>query len=247
MRKPKWKNIGIIFLALGLLGYILFVIIRSSTGRDNRICNKVIITIKDSDRFQFISTEDVRQTLVESKIKIKGRTISRIKTEEIEKILFQKNPVIKRIDCYKTPSADISIDVWQREPIFRVYGAANYYVDATGSFLPVSPKFVAYVPIVTGAVNKQFAATKLKDFVLYLRKNEFWNAQIEQIDVDSVSELVLIPRVGDHEIELGTIDGYEQKLDKLKTFYLDGLNKIGWGNYKSISLKYKNQVVCTKK
>jgi cell division protein FtsQ len=65
--------------------------------------------------------------------------------------------------------------------------------------------------------------------------------------VTANNEIILIPRIGDHEVELGTLDDYPIKLAKLKMFYLHGLNKIGWGDYKSISLKFKNQVVCTKK
>ena len=246
MKKPNWKNIGIIVVVLGLLGYISFAIVKFSHKDDENICEKVVITVKDSANLQFVSVKDIRNTLDESELKLVGLKFRKIKTRKVETIL-EKNPFIKNVECYKTPSGDLNIDVWQREPLFRVYGLSRYYIDIDGKFLPISEHFVAYVPVVTGTVNKLFAITKLKDFVLYLRKNEFWNAQIEQIDVDANNEIVLIPRVGDHEIELGTLDDYQQKLAKLKTFYLRGLNKIGWGDYKSISLKYKNQVVCTKK
>lgn len=246
MRRLKWKNIGIIAAVVGLLGYLGFAILRFSNNEDDKICNRLMITVKDSAQMQFVTRDDVFDALVKNDIRIRGRRLRDINTDNIEQKLY-KNPVIKKVDCFVTPSGDISIEVWQREPLFRVCGMYNYYVDVEGRVLPVSSEFTVYVPVVTGSVNKKFAATKLKDFVLFLRNNEFWNAQIVQVDVSADSSVVLIPRVGDHEIELGRLDDYEKKLQRLKVFYVEGLNKVGWGDYKSISLKYKNQVVCTKK
>lgn len=246
MKRLKWKNIGILALVLGLLGYLGFAVVKFSHRDDNKKCQHLLITVKDSAQLKFLTSKDIFDALVKNKIRIKWKKRTEIRTENIEQMLY-RNPAIKKVDCYFTSSGDVSIDVWQREPLFRVTGVNNYYVDVYGKILPVSNEFVLYVPVVTGSVNKQYATTKLKDFVLFLQKNDFWSAQVEQIDVSPDSEIVLIPRVGEHEIELGTLDDYPQKLEKLKTFYVQGLNKIGWGDYKSISLKYKNQVVCTKK
>lgn len=246
MKKLNWKNIGIIVLVLGLLTYLGIAIVKFSHNDVEKKCQSVVVTIKDSTTIRFVSEKNIRDKIAEEDIQLVGKKLRTINTQKIEKIL-EENPFIRNAECYKTPSGDLNIDIWQREPIFRVVGYHNYYVDVDGNIFPPSPKYVAYVPVVTGMLNKHFAVSELKHFVLYLRNNEFWNAQIEQIDVSATNELVLIPRVGDHEIEIGTLDNYQLKLAKLKKFYLDGLNKIGWGDYKSISLKYNNQVVCTKK
>lgn len=246
MKKPNWKNIGVAVLVIGLLAYLVFAVVRFSTGGDDKICSSLIITVKDSAQLQFISEADVLEALIDSKVRIRKQRLGDINTEEIEQILA-KIPVVKKVDCYITSSGGVNIDVWQREPLFRVCGLYNYYVDVEGKILPLSRNFTMYVPVVSGSVNKQFATSKLKDFVLFLRNNEFWNAQVVQIDVDADSAIVLIPRVGDHEIYLGDLENYEEKLHRLKVFYVEGLNKVGWGDYQRISLKFKNQVVCTKK
>ena len=43
-----------------------------------------------------------------------------------------------------------------------------------------------------------------------------------------------------------TVDNVEEKLDKLLTFYENGLRNIGWESFRRISVEYKGQVVCTK-
>jgi cell division protein FtsQ len=57
----------------------------------------------------------------------------------------------------------------------------------------------------------------------------------------------LTPTVGSQQIILGKIENYKENLEKLRLFYEKGLSKVGWNNYSVINLKYKNQVVCTKK
>ena len=57
----------------------------------------------------------------------------------------------------------------------------------------------------------------------------------------------MIPRVGNHSVIIGDDSFLDDKFSKLFIFYREGLNKKGWNNYSSINLKYKDQVVCTKK
>lgn len=91
---------------------------------------------------------------------------------------------------------------------------------------------------------------KLINFVRSVESDGFWSAEIVQIVASSASsgatELVLIPRSGDFRIVFGEIDDEaERKFDKLQKFYRDGLCNLGWDRYKTINVKYKNQVVCT--
>ena len=91
---------------------------------------------------------------------------------------------------------------------------------------------------------------KLINFVKYIEDDSFWSAEIVQIVASTMTSgdvrLELIPRTGRHVVEFGTLDDAEAKLDKLLAFYEKGLNNIGWDVYRTISVEYKGQVVCTK-
>ena len=113
--------------------------------------------------------------------------------------------------------------------------------------MPISQRYVAHVPIATGYMEKEFAENELYEFALFLQDNEFWNNQIEQICVFPNKEVELIPRVGRFRIVLGSLDDFEEKLNKLRLFYDQAIPKVGWDKYSVIDLKYKNQIVCTKK
>ncbi len=91
---------------------------------------------------------------------------------------------------------------------------------------------------------------KLINFVKYIEQDSFWRAEIVQIVASTMSSgdlrLELIPRSGSHTISFGTVDNVEAKLDKLLSFYENGLRNIGWDSFRRISVEYKGQVVCTK-
>ncbi len=100
--------------------------------------------------------------------------------------------------------------------------------------------------------------TKLINFVKSIENDDFWSAQIVQINVLGGGpengtgswkepQLELVPRAGDHIVLLGRLDGQErEKLDKLKLFYLNGLWHEGWNEFCYINIKYNGQIVCTK-
>jgi cell division protein FtsQ len=45
----------------------------------------------------------------------------------------------------------------------------------------------------------------------------------------------------------GDISNCEEKFQNLESLYINGLNAVGWNKYETINLKYKGQVICTKR
>ena len=99
----------------------------------------------------------------------------------------------------------------------------------------------------SGEIKGKETKENLVKIAHFLKNDRFWRNQIEQIHVTAKQEFVMVPRVGNHLIEIGKADNLERKFGKLKEFYIEGLNKVGWNKYATISLKYENQIVCKKK
>lgn len=91
---------------------------------------------------------------------------------------------------------------------------------------------------------------KLLNFVVLVEKDDFWRSEIVQIVVTKgpggAPEIELVPRTGSHTVIFGSPDDAEEKFAKLLTFYRRGLRNIGWEAYRTIDVRYKEQVVCTK-
>ena len=123
----------------------------------------------------------------------------------------------------------------------------GYYVDEDGKIMPLSRKYTSRVVVATGNISRKFACNGLYSFIMTLRNDEFWDALVEQIVVEKGNEVVLIPKVGNFRIVLGTLDDMNEKLENLRLFLREGIVLKGWNVYKEINLKFKNQIVCVKR
>lgn len=236
-----------IIVATLLFCYIVFITFFFRQMKRDVVCHELEVVVKDSLDKHFVSESDLIYILKKAGLNPINKSMDNINTDKIESVLL-KNEMIAKVEAYKTPSGIVKLEVEQKIPILRVIGGGgNYYVDNLGSTMPISRRYVAYVPIATGYVEKELAVTDLYKFALFLQENDFWNNQIEQIFIQQDNEVVLIPRVGNHRIILGTFSDFEEKLDNLRLFYQKAIPKVGWEKYSVISLKYKDQIVCTKR
>ncbi len=244
MLHKRWVKISLVVL---VIGYLSFAVKMFAYKSDETICPRIRVTIADAQNLNFVSKEDVQNLLQDKSVYPIGVRLDHINTDRLENYLKGKSR-IKTAECFKTPNGELNVRVTQREPILRVKGIyGDYYVDSERKMMPTSTIFTAYVPIATGYVTKEMSLGELGEFALFLRDHSFWNAQIEQIDVAKNGEVTLVPRVGDQLILMGTLENYQDKLDRLYALYVNGFNKIGWNKYKQITLKYEGQVVCTKR
>lgn len=243
------KALVIIGLCL-LAGYLVFSLFYFKDKPKDGVCSQFEVVVKNGDgEEQFVDTEDIKKYVIEKGLDPTGKQLKDINTNAIEEAILT-NQLIKKADVFITNNGGIKAAIEERKPVLRIISSTgeNYYIDNEGNKMPLSRRFTAYLPIATGAIKEAFAKSDLYNFALFLHNDKFWNAQIEQIVVLPNQDIKLIPRVGDHQIILGNLgDGYEERLDKLMTFYQNGLNETGWNKYSVINLKFDKQVVCTRR
>lgn len=236
-----------ILVGLLLLLYIAFAAYFFKDMRRAEACKAIEIVVKDSLDKHFVTEVELASFLKREKMYPIGKPMSEINTDKIEKTLLT-NEMIARIEAYKTPSGIIKLEVEQKMPILRVISTGgNFYIDNKGTAMPISSRYVAHVPVASGYIEKDLAMTELYNFALFLQQDKFWSAQIDQIYIQADGEVELIPKVGNFRIILGKFDGYKDKLGNLKLFYDKVIPKMGWEKYSVVNLKYKNQIVCTKR
>lgn len=240
----KHKLLTIIVVVIVAI-YLMAASTILSTGRDDVLCESVVVEVADSVDYMFVSHSDVEHVLRKKKLWPEGCELGSVATGKIEEVL-DKGVFIRDAQCYKTPSGRVYIEIHQRVPVLRVMGRDNYYIDSERVKLPANGQ-AAYVPVVTGSFDDAFALGPLADIGLFLSGSSFWSAQIEQIVVERDRRLTLIPRVGDHKILFGRPEDISEKFDRLEAFYRNGLSKAGWNKYKTVSVEFDKQIICTKK
>ena len=237
----------------------LFVVMGFVNHTQNQTkCSGVFVDMDYSNGLFFIDETDVRNTINDLHGDLVGEVLKKIDIGNLEKELLNMNAV-KNAEVFTDLNGKVFVEIIQRNPIARVFMAdgKSGYIDEVGKWMELSRKFTARVIVINGNLpegEKSMNAMDEKDswnnlFVLTetIRNDEFLNAQFEQIYVNDNGDTVLIPRVGKHSILLGKTDRLNKKFEKLKLFYNDGIAKVDWNKYKQIDLRYKDQIVCTKR
>lgn len=245
------KFVLISLLCLGLIGYVVFAMIKMHQPDPEARCADVQLVVKKNPSARFIDEKEIEDMLRNAGLYPKGELMTTVDTKKIED-LIRSNDFISKVECYKTSNNKLCITVEQRTPIIYILpdGRDGYFVDAQGKILKKN-NYVANLITATGDIDPKFARTSLVELAQFIEDDEFWNSQIEQIYVSRDKHrrhvLELVPRVGDHIVYLGSIDNYEKKFSHLKEFYEKALSSVGWNKYARIDLQYDNQVICTKK
>lgn len=254
MKRSKLIKIALLsLLSVGLIIYIVYAMIFLSAPDENARCVDVELIVKQEQDAgtQFLSVSDVENLLKEAHVYPKGMLMKDVNTKKIEETV-QKNDFVSKVECYKSTDNKLCVKVELRTPVMYVApdGQDGYFIDAQGKIIP-NRNYVENLITASGNIDEKYAITELAEFGQFLSTNEFWNNQIEQIYVQKNRKgehiVELVPRVGDHIVSLGTIDDYEHKLKKLKTFYEKAMGTVGWNKYAKVSLEYGNQIICTKR
>lgn len=242
------KKFLLIVVALMTIGYLVFSASYFRKLSRNKLCESFEVVIADSNRVQFVLTRDIERLVKRHNLHPVGKSFGDINTLAIRDTILT-NQLVESAEVYTTPAGGIVAAIRQRQPVIRVITSQgrSYYVDQERRIMPVTPAFTVYVPVVTGAVTETMAREELYDFAMFLQRNADWDAWIEQIEVRSNDDVVLIPRAGDFSIVMGSLKDYPVKLSTFIRFVDQGLNVLGWNRYSEINLKYENQVVCTRK
>lgn len=255
LKRINWKAIGKGFAWVLCLSGIVVLMSFIEVKKQEVKCTDVKILIPGADNF--IEREEIDAILKQSQGNLVGKPLGEINIHEIEKTI-QANPYIAFAKVYADMDGVIQIQIKQRQPVLRIInaGGQDYYIDRDGLKMPMSPNFTANVLVATGNIFEGFGGrvdtlitplvVDLYKAALFLKQDTLWDAQIEQIFVNPKSDIELIPRVGNQRIILGNADSLAVKMGNLLAFYKQAMPLVGWDTYKTINIKYINQIICEK-
>jgi cell division protein FtsQ len=243
----------LILVAWLLVGCGMITLLAAANSRStDHTCREVVVSVKGSGEKYFIEKSDILNRLKESMDgALVGKALASINLSDLEKSLL-KNAWIREAQLYFDSRDVLHVIVMEREPIARVFTTlgGSFYVDSAGTKMPLLSKVSIRLPVVTNFTAAKYWSSKdsslMKDlagFLAYINEDEFWKAQIGQIDIQSNGTLELIPVVGNHVIRIGKVENIEAKLHNLLLFYRQVLSKSGFDTYKVIDVQYANQVI----
>lgn len=252
----KYCGLTLVFIIFG--AYFYFASSLKRDGDNKEVCSRIEVTILDSAVNRFVSKKEVKEIISGSVAKPIGVKVRDIRLNDLEETL-NKRSAIKKSDVSVTRDGLLSVSITQRRPLLRIEcEGGGFYIDESLYIFPLVNSFTSYVPIVTGDIPVTLKkgqrgtlsgkeALWIKNVMIlgnYISKNDFWNAQIQQIHFSNNGDIHLFTRVGDQDIIFGTFDETNKKFRKLNAYYQNIVPIYGWEKYSEINLKYEDQIVC---
>ncbi|MEL6639321.1 MAG: cell division protein FtsQ [Bacteroidota bacterium] len=242
------------------MGFLVAALILSAVERKStRNANEVLIQIRElPDGNTLVNREDILLTLERSfGHRLVGVPLGAIDMNRVERVL-EEEPFVLNADAFIDAAGKIHIELTQREPILRVIdkNGLNYYLDPSGRKMPLSPHFTARVLVATGNIppfvpdfqkRKRHVLKDLFALTNTILDDDFMRVMVEQVYRSETGSYTLIPKLGYQKIVLGPYEAIDEKLERLRVFYREGIPYEGWQKYSTINLTFDGQVVCKRR
>ena len=256
MLKKVLFTILIILGVSGLGGSYLWLVSRMERAeRAKVVCGDVQIAVK-GDGSNLIGTEDILEIIGGGR-DIVGQKADSVDLCGIERKLAECGEILDS-QAYRKADGTVMVDVRHRHAALRLFCSNGvFYSDPTGYLFPL--RNPADVPVVTGRIPLQVGGryqgrprTQAEDRWLkellalgeYIETHDFWHRQVAQIDVNPDGDLILYMNTGGEQFILGRAEDLPVKFDKISSYYRSIAPLRGTKPYKTVNLKFKDQIVC---
>ena len=222
----------------------LFVSLLSFTLKSENLESQALNLIKiESLQNRFVSVDNVVNILSKEGLVYENQEVFDIKS--IESVIMSQ-PQIKEAEVFLNLNGLVNVIVEEKKPILRVFESSDsYYLDEDCQIMPLSDLYTSRNLIASGDLNS-FNTEDICKLSKYIESDKFLKSLISQIYFEK-NNIILVTRIQNHEINIGDLDFIELKFDNLLCFYNNVIDFKGWNYYKSINLKYTDQIICSKK
>lgn len=211
------------------------------------LCTSVNVEVINSDSTAFVTPQGVLNDLKGQGVKIVGKAMSDIDASDIEEAL-RLSPYLEGADVVKCQDGQVLIRVSQLVPVLRVFdGEESYYVNRDGKHMAATANYHSDVPVVQGHFTKRYPATRLLPLVNYVEHDSLLRSLVTMYQVRDTNNIIIVPEISGHVVNIGNADGFVNKFAKLKLFYSQVMPKRGWNTFDTISVKWNHQIVATRR
>ena len=230
----------LLVLAIGLATGILW-----ARGKSHdELCTSVVVEVVNADSTSFVTPKGVLNDLKSQGVKLVGKRMGDINASDLEEVLRQ-SPYLENADIVKCQDGRVLIRVSQLVPVLRVFdGTESYYVNRAGKRMMATPNYHCDVPVVQGHFSRAYPVTRILPLV---EKDSLLHSLVTMYCVRDTNNIIIVPNISGHVVNIGNAQGFENKFAKLRLFYDQVMPKRGWNTYDTISVKWSHQVVATRR
>ena len=244
----KEIRVGVALLAVcALIGF-------SEKEQGSIVCRNVFVEISNDHENYYMDEAEVLRLVTDMQPGMIGKNMNELILKDIEKKL-KTDSHIDDAQLFADLKGNIVVSVELRRPIARIVRSQgpDAYIAEDGTIMSVSDKYTSRVLLLSGGLCEQLVRASnvidleqgagLLEMIRYINEDDFWRAQIAQLDVNASGDVRMLPQVTGQVVEFGKTEQIEPKFSKLMIFYKQILPQRGWTRYKRVNLEYEGQII----
>ncbi len=240
-------------IAVAVTG-LFFLIAFGERRQSGVICKEIVIEMDNTKENHFLDESDILKIIEHSGETVIGKNIEEIDLRLLEQKL-ESDKHISNAEIFGDVKGNLAVYVKLRRPIARLIreDGPDAYVAEDGKVMETSEKYSARIVLISGPLVKPLiqqgdlhaseAGEQLIKMVEFINSNQFWKAQVAQLDFNKAGKVFIYPQVTGQVVEFGKPENIELKFQKLMIFYKEILPQMGWTKYDRINVEYEGQVI----
>lgn len=241
-------KVGKWLILIALLTYTVLISVWAGQRDSKRRCSGVEVRIEQHSFMGDTMTQrGVITELAAYDKNLKGKLLTDIDTYAIERYLSRLSN-FESVQCYVTTKGKLRISVIPVIPELRVFdGSDSYYVNKDGKRIAANARFFADMPVVSGHFTRGFPATAVLPVAQYIAADSLFKHLIMMIRADSPDDIILVPRIAGHVINIGDARDLPVKFRNIRLAYREIMPHQGWDKYDTISVKFAGRIIATRR
>lgn len=159
---------------------------------------------------------------------------------------------IERANVSVLNDGSLAIDVVPMVPVARVFESSrnrhrSYYINAEGKRIGAEARFHIDVPVVCGSFSERHTPARLLPLLSHIAADRQLNALVSTLVSEPDGDIIIVPSMRGHVINFGDTADTADKFARLRRFYRTVPGVRGWDSYDTVSVKWRGQVVATRR
>lgn len=243
-KRSLWQFI----LSVLMLAYLAVVIPFGINRMEATPLRGMEICVDDPAGIGFVTAADVAVELDSLPSRIRSIPRSQLNTLDIERGLARLDR-IDRAKCVILNNDMLRLTVSPMNPVARVFdhNGGSYYVSADAKRIDADVRYHIDVPIVSADFDSIAQASEVLPVLEYIKSDPTADNLVSAVKVDSRGDIILVPIIRGHVINFGDKSDIVNKWERLKVIYREVMPVKGWEYYDTLSVKWRGQVVATRR
>lgn len=250
INRNRLKTIVCATVSVVAAAYMIGAFALTSMMRRSDVCTGMRIEVCDEGGLEFVTAREIARELGDLPQRSAGMLLDGINTENITRRLSTIDK-IEDVSVVKTSDRKILVSVTPLIPVARVFdGAESYYINKDNKRISASARYHMDVPVISGhfiPADSTFTPASLLPLLDWLQRHDKWSRLVTMIRVDSPRDVILVPAISGHVVNIGEPVDLESKFDRLSRMYTEVLPVKGWNYYDTLSVKWAGQIVATRR